>query len=668
MTIDPNNRKRARATRGNPNFNTTDHFQLQQQQNSGMVTSNNNFVQDDPHSNNANERNWHEEVQASDGNCLYRSVSDQMYGTPEFHEMVRKKCFEYMRLERAHFQNFLNVYEDGDFDSYVDRKQQLGVWADDMEIQCLSEIYDSGVEIYDPDGNLQKTFHEHSGMSSAKGPINAGGSPFVHQPGGGSTTISTAVNPNFSNSNFNPMQEIEDDLAAQSAWSHAVSAVGGSGAANVVNNSGGGSASSSSSSNNNPQNNNYAANYNNNPLLFMQQQQNVNFASYPPASAAGSATSFSRAAHQHPQRQAQADRKKSKQEDEDSFDFHRLNYTVIRLTYRGQSHYNSLRDMNTWNARAPQIGKVRTRFLKKTNSPEHSISWRLEDAGSVEDFAIQIRKEQHLRAKEAMRRQRELEQMAHQGGLQAGTSRAANPSTTTTSASNLLQMNASPLTTNAPSTAAGQDPLLLQQRQANEANFKLESEFMQKAQQESLEQLQKQEEMELKKALMASLDNSTSFIPTAVTSSMSTTSADAPAAGINLQLQQQQTLQQPSSSASTDDEALLQEALLLSMGVKSNAGSTTATNAEQGKTAAAPPSGKEPVSEATSSAGTSTGINTHAGGLSSASASQVDPNKQVPDAVIQCMSMGVPLEKAWKAYEFAGPDLDEMILFITNLG
>jgi hypothetical protein len=39
-----------------------------------------------------------------DGNCLFRSVSDQIYGTEEHHLLVRAKCMDYMSAERDHFQ------------------------------------------------------------------------------------------------------------------------------------------------------------------------------------------------------------------------------------------------------------------------------------------------------------------------------------------------------------------------------------------------------------------------------------------------------------------------------------------------------------------------------------------------------------------------------------
>jgi hypothetical protein len=42
---------------------------------------------------------------ASDGNCLFRSVSNSVYGTPDHHAIVRAKCMEYMVYRSSSFAN-----------------------------------------------------------------------------------------------------------------------------------------------------------------------------------------------------------------------------------------------------------------------------------------------------------------------------------------------------------------------------------------------------------------------------------------------------------------------------------------------------------------------------------------------------------------------------------
>jgi len=95
--------------------------------------------------------------QAYDGNCLFRSFSDQVYGSPEHHMLVRDRCSKYIANERNYFEQFVAE----PFEEFLARMQQPGEWGDDVEIQALSEIYDCRVEIYASyTHTLMRTFHE----------------------------------------------------------------------------------------------------------------------------------------------------------------------------------------------------------------------------------------------------------------------------------------------------------------------------------------------------------------------------------------------------------------------------------------------------------------------------------------------------------------------------
>lgn len=95
--------------------------------------------------------------QAGDGNCLFRSISDQVYGTPEHHALLRDRCAQYISVERPYFERFVAE----PFDDFLARIQRDGEWGDDVEIEALSEIYDCRVEIYGSYGHtLMRTFHE----------------------------------------------------------------------------------------------------------------------------------------------------------------------------------------------------------------------------------------------------------------------------------------------------------------------------------------------------------------------------------------------------------------------------------------------------------------------------------------------------------------------------
>ena len=50
-----------------------------------------------------------------DGNCLFRAVSDQVYGTDQYYELIREKCMDYLVIMRRFFEPYIGE----DFDDYI---------------------------------------------------------------------------------------------------------------------------------------------------------------------------------------------------------------------------------------------------------------------------------------------------------------------------------------------------------------------------------------------------------------------------------------------------------------------------------------------------------------------------------------------------------------------
>ncbi|GBG34546.1 OTU domain-containing protein 5 [Hondaea fermentalgiana] len=100
---------------------------------------------------------------APDGNCLFRAVSHQVYGTAEHHRLVRASCMDYMESERAYFEPFV-VGGAARFGAYIANKRRNAVWGDDIEIQAMCEIYDRPAQVMAYDSHLGakqlRTFHE----------------------------------------------------------------------------------------------------------------------------------------------------------------------------------------------------------------------------------------------------------------------------------------------------------------------------------------------------------------------------------------------------------------------------------------------------------------------------------------------------------------------------
>jgi metal-dependent amidase/aminoacylase/carboxypeptidase family protein len=56
-----------------------------------------------------------------DGNCMFRSIADQIYSDEEMHAVTREMCMDYMEQNREHFEEFI---AGEDFSDYLQRKRQ----------------------------------------------------------------------------------------------------------------------------------------------------------------------------------------------------------------------------------------------------------------------------------------------------------------------------------------------------------------------------------------------------------------------------------------------------------------------------------------------------------------------------------------------------------------
>lgn len=82
-----------------------------------------------------------------DGNCLFSSISDQVYGTDKHSSIIREKCMDYVEKNKLFYSQFIEGGET-QIPAYIQRKRKNGIWGDNLEIQALSEIYGRPIEIY----------------------------------------------------------------------------------------------------------------------------------------------------------------------------------------------------------------------------------------------------------------------------------------------------------------------------------------------------------------------------------------------------------------------------------------------------------------------------------------------------------------------------------------
>jgi len=105
----------------------------------------------------------------ADGNCLFRSVAQQMYGDEQHHIIIREFCVSYMQARAVTFQPFVSSSMAG-FTSHLQRmrkpvdtcddsdaKKQKSTltspdtWGGEPEIKAMSELYQRPVQVFCPD-------------------------------------------------------------------------------------------------------------------------------------------------------------------------------------------------------------------------------------------------------------------------------------------------------------------------------------------------------------------------------------------------------------------------------------------------------------------------------------------------------------------------------------
>lgn len=82
-----------------------------------------------------------------DGNCFFRAVSDQLYGTEEHHAYLRGCACDYMQRNEELLTPFLADTDDS-FSSYVDDMRCDGVWAGNLEVQAISMVCVANIRIH----------------------------------------------------------------------------------------------------------------------------------------------------------------------------------------------------------------------------------------------------------------------------------------------------------------------------------------------------------------------------------------------------------------------------------------------------------------------------------------------------------------------------------------
>ncbi|KAK6778654.1 hypothetical protein RDI58_025372 [Solanum bulbocastanum] len=72
-----------------------------------------------------------EQEVSGDGNCQFRSISDQIYGSCEHHKFVREQVVKQLKFYQELYEGFVAMEE---YDEYLKRMSNCGEWGDNLTL------------------------------------------------------------------------------------------------------------------------------------------------------------------------------------------------------------------------------------------------------------------------------------------------------------------------------------------------------------------------------------------------------------------------------------------------------------------------------------------------------------------------------------------------------
>jgi len=102
-----------------------------------------------------------------DGNCLFRSIADQIEGKQERHDHYRNLVVKYIEKEKDYFKFFME--DDEDIDEYLIRMRGDAEWGGNQEIYAASQCLHSNIIIHQYGSPMLITTYEPApGIRSSK--------------------------------------------------------------------------------------------------------------------------------------------------------------------------------------------------------------------------------------------------------------------------------------------------------------------------------------------------------------------------------------------------------------------------------------------------------------------------------------------------------------------
>lgn len=87
-----------------------------------------------------------QEVMGDDGNCQFRALAHQLFGSQDHHAHVRAEVCQFLVAHRATLFEFL-FESPAAFDSYVAQMRCLRVWGDELTLRAASDAFNCAIHV-----------------------------------------------------------------------------------------------------------------------------------------------------------------------------------------------------------------------------------------------------------------------------------------------------------------------------------------------------------------------------------------------------------------------------------------------------------------------------------------------------------------------------------------
>lgn len=84
----------------------------------------------------------------SDGNCQFRAISDQLYGTQKYHSRVRTAVCQHIIQHKQEYSPFFDHEDYENFDDYLSDMFLDGTWGDNITLLAASAVFDIVIDVY----------------------------------------------------------------------------------------------------------------------------------------------------------------------------------------------------------------------------------------------------------------------------------------------------------------------------------------------------------------------------------------------------------------------------------------------------------------------------------------------------------------------------------------